>query len=110
MLTVPRNGCRKTLREIRMLGNPSKLAAQLRSVNRTATVVAGTVRDQVVLIRRQPQRTQNLAHDLEVGTLAISTDDVALPHRSTREDGPHRGAVVVHMDPVAHVIASGMLV
>ena len=108
MLTVPRDGCRKALREIRVLGDPSQLAAQLRSVNRAAAVVAWTVRDQVVRISRQSQRTQNLAHDLEVGALAIRAHHVALPYRSAREDGPDGGAAVIHMDPVAHVEAGPM--
>ena len=108
MLAVPRNGCRKPLKEVRVLGNPSQLAAQLRGVHRAASVVAGTVRDQVVRVLQQPQRMQDLAHDLEIRALAISTDDVALPHRSAREDGPDGGAVVVHVDPVAHVEAGAV--
>ena len=58
MPTIPLDRHRKTLREIRVLGDPSQLAAQLRSVNRTAAVVARTIGNQVVRVFCQQELSE----------------------------------------------------
>lgn len=43
------------------------------------------------------------AQHVDVGALAVSADEVGLPHPAAGEDGPHGAGVVVGMDPVADV-------
>ena len=84
---------------------PSELALELHRVDGVAAVVAGTVGDPVEVLGVAPHGLQDHAQDRDVVLLAVGADEVGLPHAALGEDVPHRGAVVLGVDPVADVLA-----
>ena len=84
---------------------PAELALQLRGVDGIAAVVAGAVGDPVEVLGVAPHGLQDHAQDRDVVLLAVGADEVGLPHAALGEDVPHRGAVVLGVDPVADVLA-----
>ena len=84
---------------------PAQLALQLGGVDGVAAVVAGAVGDPVEVPRILSHGLQDHAQDRDVVPLAVGADEVGLPHLSLREDVPYGGAVVLGVDPVAHVLA-----
>lgn len=88
-----------------MLGLPTQLAAELGGVDRVAAVVAGAVAHPVEVVLVTAERLEDLAKDGDVVLLAIGTDQVGLADAATGQDGPDGRAVVLGVDPVAHVQA-----
>lgn len=84
---------------------PAELALELRAVDGVAAVVAGAVGDPVEVLGVAPHSLQDHAQDGDVVLLAISPDEVGLPHPSLGEDVPDGRGVVLGVDPVADVLA-----
>lgn len=87
---------------------PAELALELGGVDGVAAVVAGAVGDPVEVLGIAPHGREDHAQDGDVVLFAISSDEVGLPHPSLGEDIPHRGAVVLGVDPVADVLAAAV--
>ena len=84
---------------------PAELAAELGRVDRVAAVVAGAVAHPVEGVLGLAHRAQDLAQDGDVVPLAVGADEVGLADAAAGEDLPHRGAVILGVDPVADVLA-----
>ena len=63
------------------------------------------VADPVEAVGSLPHRLEDHAQHVDVVPLAVGADEVGLAHPALREDGPDRRAVVLGVDPVAHVLA-----
>ena len=87
---------------------PAELALELRAVDGVAAVVAGAVGDPVEVLGVAPHGLEDHAQDGDVVLLPIGADEVGLPHAALGEDVPHRGAVVLGVDPVADVLAAAV--
>lgn len=105
VLTVPSDRLREAGREVRVPGLPAELRPELRGVDRVAAVVAGSVAHPVEVALVAAERLEDLAKDGDVVLLAIGTDQVGLADAATGKDGPDGRAVVLGVDPVAHVQA-----
>lgn len=84
---------------------PAQLALELGRVDGVAAVVAGAVGDPVEVLGVAAHGREDHAQDRDIVPLAIGPDEVGLPHAALGEDVPHSGAVVLGVDPVAHVLA-----
>lgn len=87
---------------------PAELALELGGVDGVAAVVAGAVGDPVEVLGVAPHGLQDHAQDRDVVPLAISSDEVGLPHAALREDVPDGRGVVLGVDPVADVHAAAV--
>lgn len=87
---------------------PAQLALELRAVDGVAAVVAGAVGDPVEVLGVAPHGREDHAQDRDVVPLAVGADEVGLPRAALGEDVPHRGAVVLGVDPVADVLAAAV--
>lgn len=87
------------------MGRRPPKAAQLRAVNRIATVMARSVAHPVKIISITPKHPQQLAQNGQVVALAISANKVGLAHAAARKNLPHRRTVVLNVDPIANVPA-----
>ena len=87
---------------------PAELALELGGVDGVAAVVAGAVGDPVEVLGVAPHGLQDHAEHGDVVLLAVRADEVGLPHLALREDVPHGGAVVLGVDPVAHVLTAAV--
>ena len=67
--------------------------------------MAGAVGDPVEVLGVLSHGLQDHAQDRDVVPLAVGSDEVGLPRAALGEDVPHRGAVVLGVDPVADVLA-----
>ena len=105
VLGVPGDGLVEPLGEVRVLGLPAQLAAELGGVDGVAAVVAGAVAHPVEVVCRPAHALEDGAQHVYVGLLAVGADEVGPAHLALREDGPHGARVVVGVDPVAHVPA-----
>ena len=105
VLAVPPDGLGEALGEVRVGRLPAQLAAELGGVDRVAAVVAGAVAHPVEVVLVTAERLEDLAKDGDVVLLAIGTDQVGLADAATGQDGPDGRAVVLGVDPVAHVQA-----
>ena len=105
VLGVPGDGLVQALGEVRVLGRPAQLAAELGAVDGVAAVVAGAVAHPVEVVDRPPHALQDRAQHVDVGLLAVGADEVGFAHLALGEDGPHGARVVIGVDPVAHVAA-----
>lgn len=88
-----------------MPGLPAQLAAELGGVDGVAAVVAGSVAHPVEIVLSLAHARKYRAQHVDVGLLAVGSDEVGLPHLALCEDGPHGARVVIGVDPVAHVAA-----
>lgn len=84
---------------------PAQLALELRGVDGVAAVVAGAVGDPVEVLGVAAHGREDHAQDRDVVPLAISSDEVGLPHAALREDVPDGAGVVLGVNPVADVLA-----
>lgn len=84
---------------------PAELALKLSGVDGVAAVVAGAVGDPVEVLGVAAHGLQDHAQNGDVVLLAISPDEVGLPHPALREDVPDGRGVVLGVDPVADVLA-----
>ena len=84
---------------------PAELALELRAADGVAAVVAGAVGDPVEVLGVAAHGREDHAQDGDVVLLAISPDEVGLPHPALREDVPDGRRVVLGVDPVADVLA-----
>ena len=87
---------------------PAELALELRAVDGVAAVVAGSVGDPVEVLGVAPHGREDHAQHGDVVLLAISSDEVGLPHAALREDVPDGRGVVLGVDPVADVLAAAV--
>ena len=102
---VPVDGLLQALAEVGVRRPPAQLALELGRVDGVAAVVAGAVGDPVEFLGVAAHGLQDHAQDRDVVLLAISSDEVGLPHAALREDVPDGRGVVLGVDPVAHVLA-----
>ena len=100
---VPVDGLLEPLGEVGVPGPPAELAAELGRVDGVAAVVAGAVGHPVEVVGIPAHRLEDHAEDADVVPLPVGADEVGLPRLSLREDVPNGGAVVLSVDPVAHV-------
>ena len=84
---------------------PAQLALELRGVDGVAAVMAGAVGDPVEVLGVAAHGREDHAQDRDVVPLAISSDEVGLPHAALREDVPDGAGVVLGVNPVADVLA-----
>ena len=105
VLAVPRDGGLEALGEVGVPGLPAELGPELGGVDRVAAVVAGAVAHPVEVVLVPAHGAQDGAEHRDVVPLAVRADEVGLPDAAPGEDGPHGGAVVLGVDPVAHVPA-----
>ena len=105
---VPVDCLPEPLGEVGVGRPPAQLALELRAVDGVAAVVAGAVGDPVEVLGVLPHRLEDHAQDRDVVPLAVGTDEVGLPHAALGEDVPHRGAVVLGVDPVSDVLAAAV--
>lgn len=87
---------------------PAELALQLRAVDGVAAVVAGAVGDPVEVLGVAAHGLEDHAQDRDVIPLAVSPDEVGLPHAALGEDVPDGAGVVLGVDPVADVLAAAV--
>lgn len=102
---VPVDRLLQALGEVGAGRPPAQLALELRAVDGVAAVVAGAVGDPVEVLGVLSHGLQDHAQDRDVVPLAVGSDEVGLPRAALGEDVPHRGAVVLGVDPVADVLA-----
>ena len=102
---VPVDCLPEPLGEVGVGRPPAQLALELRAVDGVAAVVAGAVGDPVEVLGVAAHGLQDHAQHGDVVLLAVGADEVGLPHAALGEDVPHRGAVVLGVDPVADVLA-----
>ena len=102
---VPVDRLLESLGEVGVGRPPAQLALELGGVDGVAAVVAGAVGDPVEVLGVAAHGLQDHAQDRDVVLLAISSDEVGLPHAALREDVPDGRGVVLGVDPVAHVLA-----
>ena len=57
---------------------------------------------------RTSEALQDVSDHVEVGTLAIGTDEVGLPHLAGIQDCPDRIVVVIDVNPVPNILASAI--
>lgn len=57
------------------------------------------------LLRGYIQPVADEPHDLQVGALATASDVVDLPSHTALEDRIQGGAVVIHVEPVPHILS-----
>ena len=105
---VPVDGGLEALGEVGVRRPPAELALELRAVDGVAAVVAGAVGDPVEVLGVAPHGLQDHAQDRDVVLLAISADEVGLPHAALGEDVPDGRGVVLGVDPVADVLAAAV--
>lgn len=108
VLHVPVDGGPEPLGEVGVGRPPAQLALELGRVDGVAAVVAGAVGDPVEVLGVAAHGLQDHAQDGDVVLLPIGADEVGLPHAALGEDVPHRGAVVLGVDPVADVLAAAV--
>ena len=108
VLDVPVDGDLEPLGEVGVGRPPAELALELGAVDGVAAVVAGAVGDPVEVLGVLSHRLEDHAQDGDVVLLAISSDEVGLPHAALREDVPDGRAVVLGVDPVADVLAASV--
>ena len=84
---------------------PAQFGAQLGRVDRVTAVVARTVLDPVERVFRLSHHLQDHAQHGDVVLLAVGADQVRLADAALGENRPHARAVVLGVDPVAHVLA-----
>ena len=104
--TVPRipfNRLREARLEIRMPRRPTQPGAQLGRIDRVPTVMARTILHPIERILRLPHHPQNHAKHGDVILFAVRADQIRLADTALGQDCPHARAVVLGMDPVAHV-------
>ena len=87
---------------------PAQLALELRAVDGVAAVVAGAVGDPVEVLGVAPHGLEDHAEHGDVVPLAVSPDEVGLPHAALGEDVPDGAGVVLGVDPVADVLAAAV--
>ena len=105
---VPVNRLPEPLGEVGVGRPPAQLALELRAVDGVAAVMAGAVGDPVEVLGVLSHRLQYHAQHGDVVPLAISSDEVGLPHAALREDVPDGAGVVLGVDPVADVLAAAV--
>ena len=108
VLDVPVDRLLQASGEVGVGRPPAQLALQLRGVDGVAAVVAGAVGDPVEVLGVAAHGLQDHAQHGDVVLLAVGADEVGLPHAALGEDVPHRGAVVLGVDPVADVLAAAV--
>lgn len=84
---------------------PAQLALELSGVDGVAAVVAGAVGDPVEVLGVAAHGLDDHAQDGDVVLLAVSSDEVGLPHLALREDVPDGRGMVLGVDPIADVLA-----
>ena len=105
---VPVDGGLEALGEVGVRRPPAELALELRAVDGVAAVVAGAVGNPVEVLGVAAHGLEDHAQDGDVVSLAISPDEVGLPHAALGEDVPDGAGVVLGVDPVADVLAAAV--
>ena len=105
---VPVDGLLQALGEVGVRRPPAQLALQLGGVDGVAAVVAGAVGDPVEVLGVAPHGLQDHAEHGDVVLLAISPDEVGLPHAALGEDVPDGRGVVLGVDPVSDILAAAV--
>ena len=74
-------------------------------INRVAAVVAFSVRDIRDEILRFPELLTNELYDIDISHLIVSADIVDLAHAAVRKDEVNRLAMILHIEPIAHIFS-----
>mgnify|MGYP000217061464 CR=1 FL=1 len=88
-----------------MLRRPAQFGAQFGRVDRVAAVMARTVLDPVERVLRLTHHLEDHAKHGDVILFAVRADQIRLADTALRQDRPHARAVILGVDPVAHVQA-----
>ena len=105
VLRVPFDRLLQARFEVGVPRRPAELGAQFGRVDRVTAVVARTVLDPIERVFRLTHHLQDHAQHGDVVPLAVGADQVRLADTALGENRPHARAVVLGMDPVAHVLA-----
>ena len=104
MREVPLDGLLDAVPELR-LRQPAELVVDLRRVDRIAHIVpfaVGNERDEAL---RLAQLLTDELDDIDVPHLVVPADVVHLPHAPFVDDEVDRLAVILHIQPITHVLA-----
>ena len=88
-----------------MPGLPAELAPQLGRVDGVAAVVAGAVLDPIEIVGVLTHHLEDHPEHRNVVLLPVCADEVGLARAAFGEYRPHGRAVILGVDPVAHVLA-----
>ena len=102
MLLIPRNRRLNAVIELRR-GLPAELTPDLRRINCIAAVMALAVFDVADLLLPLAKRSENRTYDRYIRTLVMSADVVDLTLRPAPQDRVDGTAMIVDMQPVAHI-------
>lgn len=103
VLGVPGDGLLQTLLEISVRRTPSQFGPQLGRIDRITTVMTRAIPHPVEVIGIPAHHRQDVAQYGDVVAFPVRADQIGLAETALRQDRPHRGAVILRMDPVAHV-------
>src|SRR5574342_1071964 len=104
VLPVPRHRGAEPVLE-RTAGRPAQLTPRLRRVDGVAPVVAGPVGDEPHQRSRLAEEVEDAVDDVQVLPLVRPAQVVALAGLAPLQGRAEAGAMVLHVDPVAHVQA-----
>lgn len=105
---VPVDGGLEALGEVGVRRPPAQLALELGRVDGVAAVVAGAVGDPVEVLGVAAHGREYHTQNRDVVLLAVSPDEVRLPHAALGQDVPDGRGVVLGVDPVADVLAAAV--
>ena len=88
-----------------MLRCPTQFGAQLGRIDRVTAIMARTVLDPVERVLVLSHHLENHAQNGDVVLFTVGADQVRIADAALRQDRPHARAVVLGMNPVAHVLA-----
>src|SRR5579862_9430487 len=110
MLEIPLHGAAQPVLEA-VARRPSELAADLRGVDRVASIVAGPIGHERLEPMRAVVAGTELVHeiadaidDLHVGPLVPAADIILFAHPSPGEREHQPGAMILDVQPVAHLL------
>lgn len=102
--TIPVDGLGKVKRKILITRLPAEGADRC-EVSSVTTVMSRAVGDMDEAGPRTPEALQDATGHIEVGTLAISANQVDLPHFAGIQDCPDHIVVIIDVDLVPNIFA-----
>ena len=105
VLRVPFDRLLQTGLEVGVLRCPTQFGAQLGRIDRVTAIMARTVLDPVERVLVLSHHLENHAQNGDVVLFTVGADQVRIADAALRQDRPHARAVVLGMNPVAHVLA-----
>ena len=65
--------------------------------------MSGAITNPIEIISGSAHSFEDGMQDVDVASLAIGSDEVGFSDATARQNSPHSGAVILGMNPVAHV-------